>query len=104
MLERDGLVGVFESVIGYEDVGAPKPDPEGLRLALQRLRTTSDYAVYIGDSVTDAKTAQAAGVPFVAVLTGMTTEFEFAVYQPAAVLASAALLPGWLASAEEAHQ
>ena len=39
-----------------------------------------EETLYIGDSVVDAETAQAAGVDFAGVLHGMTTREELAAY------------------------
>ena len=70
VLRRDGLAEAFETVIGLEDVSAPKPDPHGLNLAVARLDAEPGRSFYVGDSLTDAETARAAGVPFAAVLSG----------------------------------
>lgn len=60
--------------MGGEDVTAAKPDPEGLLLAIGRASGGGKSEVlYVGDSVVDAATAQAAGTDFAGVLHGMTT-------------------------------
>ena len=100
VLKRDGLAEAFGTVIGLEDVPAPKPDPHGLNLAVERLGTTPARAFYVGDSLTDAETARAAGVPFVAVLSGMTTVADFASFTPVAVLDGVTVLPDWLEGQE----
>lgn len=96
VLRREGLTEAFETVIGLEDVPEPKPNPHGLQLAVERLGATPEQALYVGDSLTDAKTAQAAGVPFVAVLSGATLAAEFAPFSPAAIIDTVAALPDWL--------
>ena len=63
----------FQVVLGEDDVGARKPDPRGVALALTRL-PTCQRAVLIGDSAVDAETARAAGVGFVGVLWGLGRE------------------------------
>lgn len=93
VLARDGLTDGFDTVIGYEDVAAPKPDPQGLRRALARLDVAPDAALYVGDSLVDARTAQSAGVPFAAVLTGTTVRAEFAPFEPVLILDTVAALP-----------
>ena len=70
----------FHLIVGGEDVQAPKPSPEGLQLALDRLHTTRTDALYIGDSTVDAQTALAAGVDFAGVTHGVTTADELARY------------------------
>lgn len=70
----------FDIVIGGEDVKQPKPHPEGLLLAIERLNVRPEETLYIGDSTVDAETAQVAGVDFVGVTNGMTTTEELAIY------------------------
>ena len=50
----------FKPVVGDDDVGKGKPDPEGL-LQIGNAR------YYIGDTVDDARASRAAGVPFIGV-------------------------------------
>ena len=97
-LRRDGLDGWFTVIIGVEDVEELKPDPTGLLKAVAALNTPKERCLYVGDSVTDAETAQRAGVRFVAVLSGVTEREAFAEYAPVMVLDSAVNLPGVLAS------
>ncbi len=55
----------FDPVLGHEDVAQPKPAPDGLlkiRAACGEVET-----VYLGDTVDDARSARAAGVPFIGV-------------------------------------
>lgn len=61
-------LGPFEVVITDEDVRQPKPDPEGLRRALADLAVEPPQAWYVGDSLADLDAAQAAAMPFAAVL------------------------------------
>ena len=61
----------FDVIIGGEDVESRKPSPEGIFLALERLGCAPEKTLYVGDSLVDAEAAQAAGVDFAGVLTGM---------------------------------
>lgn len=65
-LDRNKLRGVFHTIITVEEVDNPKPAPDGL-LKILKGREPSE-ALYVGDNVDDALAAQAAQVPFVAVL------------------------------------
>lgn len=76
----------FSVVIGVEEVSTHKPDPSGLRMALQQLRTGAAETLYFGDNIIDAQTAQNAGVPYVGVTTGMHTRAELAAYPHVAVV------------------
>lgn len=93
ILCREGLSECFGVIVGGDDVGKPKPDPEGLLLALAKLGAGNEQSLYVGDSETDARAAQAAGVPFVAVCTGMLGARAFAPYSPLAVLDELSALP-----------
>ncbi|MGP6088188.1 phosphoglycolate phosphatase [Antarctobacter jejuensis] len=59
-LRDTGLDGLFEVVIGGDSLPTRKPNPNMLFAALDG----ATRALYVGDSETDAETAQAAGVPF----------------------------------------
>ncbi|XTZ13729.1 HAD family hydrolase [Micromonospora echinospora] len=60
-LLRTGGIDVAVTV-AREDTERPKPAPEGLWLALTRLGLTPPDAVYVGDTVDDARQGDAAGV------------------------------------------
>jgi HAD superfamily phosphatase len=57
--------GIFDPVVGVDAVSRPKPDPEGL----YKIRADVPHrkAWYIGDSIDDARSARAAGVPFIGI-------------------------------------
>lgn len=58
----------FDVVVTDDDVGHPKPHPEGLQKALQALGVPAGEAWYLGDSVLDCQAARMAGISFGAVL------------------------------------
>jgi phosphoglycolate phosphatase len=93
ILRRDSLLEPFDVIVGGEDVTRHKPDPEGLLLAIEKLGTSLQSSVYVGDSVTDAETARRAGVSFVAVLTGVTPAEAFADYPVDRIIADLSELP-----------
>jgi phosphoglycolate phosphatase len=92
-LKREKLTDVFNIIVGGEDVTAHKPDPTGLLMALDKLGKPPSQSIYVGDSVVDAETAQRAGVPFVAVLSGVTLKEAFRNYTPLAVIDNLRSLP-----------
>ena len=59
-LERFAPELHFDPIIGMFDVANHKPAPDGL-LAI------GDAAYYVGDSIDDARSARAAGVPFIGI-------------------------------------
>ncbi len=77
ILRREKLLKYFDVIVGGEDVDRHKPDPEGLLLALEKLRFSPAESVYVGDSIVDAQTARSAGLPFIAVLSGATPRDAF---------------------------
>ena len=77
ILQREGLEGFFQVIVGGEDVSVQKPDPSGLLAAVRALGGSCSGSLYVGDSPVDAETAKAAGVPFMAVLSGTTPGEEF---------------------------
>lgn len=54
--------GVFDVVIGYDDVSKTKPDPEPILLALERLGVEPEEALMVGDNYHDIVGGQNAGV------------------------------------------
>ncbi len=77
ILAKFDMTEMVDIIVGGEDVKAPKPDPEGLLYAIKKLQLEKVDILYIGDSVVDAKTAEAADVDFAGVLTGTTTAEDF---------------------------
>lgn len=78
--------GIIDLIVGGEDVKTAKPSPEGVFLALKNLGTDKDTTLYIGDSIVDAETAQAAGMDFAGVLHGATTAEELEAYPHVAIM------------------
>lgn len=54
--------GVFDVVIGLDDVAKTKPDPEPILLALEKLGASKDETLMIGDNYHDIVGGQNAGV------------------------------------------
>lgn len=62
LLERGGIQRYFESIVTFDDYTHPKPHPEPLLLAAERLNVCPSAAVYVGDSTNDIIAAVAAGM------------------------------------------
>ncbi len=69
-VEKSGLLPFFDVIIGLEDVKNPKPHPEPVLTALERLGVEPGRAVYVGDTDIDVKTAKHAGVVGIGMPTG----------------------------------
>ncbi|MDE6241855.1 MAG: prolipoprotein diacylglyceryl transferase [Anaeroplasmataceae bacterium] len=65
-LELFGMLENVRVVIGEEDVKKPKPDPEGILMAMEMLH--SKKALYVGDGVGDIEAGKNAGIDTVGVL------------------------------------
>jgi phosphoglycolate phosphatase len=96
VLQREGLLECFQTIVGRDQVSAPKPDPQGLCKAMSAVATSSERALFVGDSAADAGAAAAAGVRFVAVATGTTPPDELNSHPVAAVLPTVRHLTAWL--------
>jgi len=70
LLDALGWSRRFQAVIGADTLPVRKPDPAPLREAIAR--AGGGRAVFVGDSITDADTARAAQIPFVAVSFGFS--------------------------------
>jgi phosphoglycolate phosphatase len=70
LLEALGWTGRFAAIVGADTLPLRKPDPLPLREAIAR--AGGGRAAYVGDSIIDAETACAAGIPFVAVSFGFS--------------------------------
>lgn len=91
-LAEKASVDAFDIIVGGEDVSIHKPDPEGVLIAMDKLNVTRQQTLYIGDSVVDAETALNAGVDFIGVTSGATTESELAVYPHIKIISNLGLL------------
>lgn len=72
LLDKLGVLDRFAFVCGQDTFGIAKPDPKPLIETIARSQGALDRAIMVGDSVTDIRTARAAGVPVVAVDFGYT--------------------------------
>jgi phosphoglycolate phosphatase len=62
IVERLGLAAEFVAVLGEDDVGARKPDPRIVDVLREKVGAARARTLYVGDSLVDAATANAAGV------------------------------------------
>jgi phosphoglycolate phosphatase len=70
LLDTLGWRNRFQAVVGGDTLPVRKPDPAPLEEAIARCG--GGRAAFVGDSITDADTARATGVPFVAVSFGFS--------------------------------
>lgn len=65
LLDGLNLADRFGAIIGRETAARPKPHPDPILLAAERLRVPLASAIMVGDSETDVSAARAAGVPII---------------------------------------
>ncbi len=94
--------GLVDVIIGGEDVRAHKPAPEPLLRALLKLQVTAEQTLYCGDHPVDGQAAEAAEVPFVAVLSGTSQAVEFDDLPRIAMVKSVREIPALLSEMQEA--
>jgi len=85
-LPRLGIAEWVDVAITADDVTHPKPDPEGLKLALQSLGIPLERAgeaFYIGDTVHDMRAARDADVRGIGVTWGAATQAQLEAFSPA---------------------
>lgn len=81
-LKHTGIDHHFETVIGMDLCKRHKPDPEPVMIALERLASGPQGAWFVGDSVHDMESGNAAGVATVGALWGPFSEQDLAPSRP----------------------
>jgi pyrophosphatase PpaX len=81
-LAHVGLDGFFDVVVGLESCTRHKPDPEPVRIALDRIGIGPEAAVFVGDSPHDMAAGRAAGVTTIAALWGPFSRAQLASSDP----------------------
>ena len=76
LLKQFDIESLFDCIIGGDSLDKKKPHPKPLRHILKALSSDSDQCLFIGDSVTDYRTAEAAGIDFVFVTYGYHQGFQ----------------------------
>lgn len=93
-LVSGGYDGLFEVLIGGDDVENPKPHPEPVLMALDRLGVDPRNAVFVGDSPHDMASGRAAGVRTAAATWGPFKRATLEVHAPDLWLESPSSIPG----------
>ena len=95
-LAHTSLARYIPVVIGADSVTKHKPDPEPVRVALERLGISPEAALFVGDSPHDIFAGNAAGVVTVAATWGPFTREQLTAAQPAHWLDDIRHLPALL--------
>lgn len=81
-LTLTGIDGYFEAVVGMDNCKRHKPDPEPVQIALGLLGAGTETSWFVGDSVHDMESGNAAGVATVGALWGPFKEADLAPSHP----------------------
>jgi HAD superfamily hydrolase (TIGR01509 family) len=81
-LGRSRLRNAFSTIITADDVTSPKPDPEGILLAVRRMRADTVSTISLGDSARDIVASRRAGVRSAAALWGFGGEDKLKAAMP----------------------
>jgi len=76
ILKHHGLLNRFITVVASDHVNSPKPSPEGLYLALSRMKLEPQEVLFVGDSPMDIIAGRAAGSQSVAALWDLLAKRE----------------------------
>jgi HAD superfamily hydrolase (TIGR01549 family) len=68
------LRSLADVVVTKSDAGASKPDPDVVVVAVEKLGLSLAQCAMVGDTIYDAQACQAAGVAFIGVLSGGSSE------------------------------
>lgn len=82
MLEGAGLLDRFAAVVGGDAVSRPKPHPDLVLLAAERVGRTAEACVAVGDAAVDILAGRAAGAWTVAALYGYGDKGELKEARP----------------------
>jgi HAD superfamily hydrolase (TIGR01549 family) len=70
LLDSSKLLPYFEVLVGGDEVSRPKPYPDGIHLACERLGVAAEEAAYVGDAPNDLEAARRSGALAVAAAWG----------------------------------
>ena len=96
IVEKNNAMSVIDVIIGGDDVKNEKPDPEGPPDGNSEIECHQKSGSLCGRQYRRCKTAQSAGVDFVAVLTGTTEREEFMNYEYVSIEESVRELTSYL--------
>lgn len=86
ILRQSRIEGYFEAVIGVDNHGKSKPNPDVIFDALRGMNLPKEDVVFVGDSMIDIETGKNAGVDVYAVPTGFETRETLSLNMPKRIL------------------
>jgi len=97
-LEKAGIIGDFELILGRGETPQPKPYAEAMIHVAQLMKLGLDEVFLVGDHHIDATSALNAKCHFIGVATGLPPERAWEINKPEIILPSVADLPDYLAA------
>lgn len=95
-LEKLSIRHCFDVIIPGDDTKKPKPDPEGILLALDKLGVKTCEAAYVGDFAADILASKAAGTVSVLALWSSTGNKELLELNPDQYFTATSAFWDWL--------
>lgn len=77
-----GIEGYFDFLVSRNDVVNPKPSPEGIHMALERMGKKRENSVFLGDSLDDVHAARNAGIKVIIIAEGENRRSEILAAKP----------------------
>ncbi len=99
LLEVLGMASMFDVIVGGDTLAFRKPSPEPIHHACRVLGLRPEDTAYVGDSITDCRAADAAGVAMIAVTYGYNRGADLTKSTCAAMIDSLGALPEALMNA-----
>lgn len=93
LLDALALSAMFDVIVCGDTLAVAKPHPEPIRHACRELGLEPASAVYVGDSMTDCRAAEAAGVPMIVVTYGYNQGADLTKAPCAAIIDDLGALP-----------
>lgn len=82
ILEKFNLTKYFSTIIGFNDVSAVKPNPEGINKILDTWKIKPSEVIFIGDMTTDIQAGHSAKVFTVCVASGLAQKEALLEHNP----------------------
>jgi len=95
-LLRLRLMEYFKAVVTALDVKKPKPFPDALLIAVERLGVRIQDCAIVGDSIVDIQAGKSAGAKTIAVLSGLFSREELKKEKPDLIIKDINFLPDFL--------
>ncbi len=98
ILRSHKIIQYFEIVLGPDTASKPKPDPEMIDKAIEKMSLPRDEVIYIGDMTLDIETSRRAGIKIFAIEGGSSSRQELEKASPDMIFKNLQQLNSFLSS------